>query len=91
MDIKKLTLVPVFMGALILSSCSSSSDGNSESPSVSREVYDELQKKYDMLKESVEGTISANEEARMELNRIMVELNAISGETINLQKDLESG
>lgn len=90
MDINKLICILCFIGAMMLSSCSSC-EGNEESVTVSREVYDELQQKYDMLKESVEGTLSANEEARMELNRIMVELNTISGKTINLQKNLENG
>lgn len=71
--------------------CSCSSNEKNASASVSREVYDELQKKYDMLKESVEGTLSANEEAQLELNRIMVELNTITGRTISLQKNVESG
>ncbi len=71
--------------------CSCSSNEKNASASVSREVYDELQKKYDMLKESVEGTLSANEEAQLELNRIMVELNTITGRTISLQKNVENG
>lgn len=90
MDINKLTLIVCIAGATMLSSCSSCGDEN-KSFNVSREVYDELQQKYDMLKEQVEGTLSANEEARMELNRIMVELNTISGRTINLQRDIENG
>lgn len=76
----------IIVGALY--SCTGSEN---ETASVSREVYDELQQKYDMLKESVEGTLSANEETRMELNKIMVELNTISGRTINLQKNVENG
>lgn len=79
-------------GAMCLASCSSCSGGgiNDDTAAVSREVYDELQQKYDMLKESVEGTLSANEEARMELNNIMVELNTISGRTISLQQNVEN-
>jgi len=90
MGINKLTGILCLAGAMVLGSCSSCSNEN-KSASVSREVYDELQQKYDMLKESVEGTISANEEARMELNNIMLELNTISGRTITLQRDIESG
>lgn len=79
-------------GALCFASCSSCSGGaDDDTAAVSREVYDELQQKYDMLKESVEGTLSANEEARMELNNIMVELNTISGRTISLQQNVENG
>lgn len=91
MGINKLTGIICLIVAFALSSCTSCGGGENENASVSREVYDELQQKYDMLKESVEGTLSANEEARMELNRIMVELNTISGRTINLQKNVENG
>ena len=91
MDINKLISLLCLIGVMTLCSCSSCGGSGNETASVSREVYDELQQKYDMLKESVDGTLSANEEARMELNRIMVELNTISGKTINLQKDLENG
>lgn len=91
MGINKLTGIICFIVAFALSSCTSCGGDENENASVSREVYDELQQKYDMLKESVEGTLSANEEARMELNRIMVELNTISGRTINLQKNVENG
>ena len=90
MDINKLTFLLCLITVCAFSSCTSCG-GENETASVSREVYDELQQKYDMLKESVEGTLSANEEARMELNRIMVELNTISGRTINLQKNIENG
>ena len=89
MDINKLIGIIFVFGVLGLCSCTSCA--SNENPTVSREVYDELQQKYDMLKESVEGTLSANEEARMELNRIMVELNTISGRTISLQKNVENG
>lgn len=89
MDINKLIGIACLCGAMTLCACSS--DKQSGTPSVSREVYDELQKKYDMLKESVEGTLSANEEAQLELNRIMVELNTITGKTISLQKNVENG
>lgn len=92
MDINKLAcslyLIAALWGLCLFTSCGGS---EKESASVSREVYDELQQKYDMLKESVEGTLSANEESRMELNRIMVELNTISGRTMNLQKNVENG
>lgn len=91
MDINKLTIFLCFVVASSFCSCISCEGDSNETSSVSREVYDELQQKYDMLKESVEGTLSANEEARMELNRIMVELNTISGRTINLQKNIENG
>ena len=90
MDINKLTAALCLFGILTFYSCTSCG-GENESASVSREVYDELQQKYDMLKESVEGTLSANEETRMELNRIMVELNTISGRTISLQQNVENG
>ena len=90
MGINKLTGIIFLFGAFTCCSCTSCG-GENENASVSREVYDELQQKYDMLKESVEGTLSANEEARMELNRIMVELNTISGRTINLQRNVENG
>ncbi len=89
MDINKLMGMICLCVAMTLCSCSSNE--KNASASVSREVYDELQKKYDMLKESVEGTLSANEEAQLELNRIMVELNTITGRTISLQKNVESG
>lgn len=89
MDINKLMGMVCLCVAMTLCSCSSNE--KNASASVSREVYDELQKKYDMLKESVEGTLSANEEAQLELNRIMVELNTITGRTISLQKNVESG
>ncbi|MBP3788247.1 MAG: hypothetical protein J6I52_01340 [Prevotella sp.] len=89
MDINKLMGMVCLCVAMTLCSCSSNEKNTSAS--VSREVYDELQKKYDMLKESVEGTLSANEEAQLELNRIMVELNTITGRTISLQKNVESG
>ena len=91
MDINKLVGILCLIGTITLGSCTSCSSGENESVSVSREVYDELQQKYDMLKESVEGTLSANEETRLELNRIMVELNTISGRTMNLQKNVENG
>lgn len=44
-----------------------------------------------MLKEQVDGTLSANEEARVKLNGIMVELNEITGRTITLQQNMENG
>lgn len=90
MDIYKLICAISFISILLFCSCTSCSNDDNN-VSVSREVYDELQQKYDMLKESVEGTLSANEEAALELNRIMVELNTISGRTITLQKDIETG
>ena len=91
MDTNKLIGIISIVAVMGFSSCTSCGEGEKDSASVSREVYDELQQKYDMLKESVEGTLSANEEARIELNRIMVELNTISGRTINLQKNVENG
>lgn len=90
MGIYKLICAIFFANTILLCSCTSCSS-NENNASVSREVYDELQQKYDMLKESVEGTLSANEEAALELNRIMVELNTISGRTITLQRDVETG
>ncbi len=87
----KLVIAILLTGTVMFSSCSSCSSNDSESASVSREVYNELQSKYDMLKESTEGTLSANEEARTELNNIMLDLNEITGQTITLQKDVESG
>lgn len=89
MDINKLTGALCLISLLSLSTLTSC--GGDESVSVSREMYDELQHKYDMLKESVDGTLSANEQARMELNNIMVELNTISGRTMSLQKNVENG
>lgn len=91
MDINKLICITCAVVVTGLCSCTSCGGNDNENPTVSREVYDELQQKYDMLKESVEGTLSANEEARMELNHIMVELNTISGKTINLQRNVENG
>lgn len=91
MDTYKLIGIISLVGMMGLCACTSCGGNENEKPSVSREVYDDLQQKYDMLKESVEGTLSANEEARVELNRIMVELNTISGRTISLQKNVESG
>lgn len=70
-----------------LASCSGEDSGDT----VSRAMYDELQAQYDMLKESTEGTLSANETARMQLNEIMTELNTISGRTMRLQSDVEMG
>lgn len=87
MDINKLMIVAVVIFVITLCSC-----GDSEkSTTVSREKYNELQEQYDMLKESVEGTLSANEETRLQLNSIMTELNAISGRTITLQEKIEGG
>ncbi len=91
MDSNKLIGFIGIIAAIMLCSCTSCDSKDDETASVSREVYDELQQKYDMLKESVEGTLSANEETQMELNRIMVELNTISGRTISLQKSIENG
>lgn len=79
------------IGLMMMAALSSCNGNGNGAASVSREMYDELQQKYDMLKESVDGTISANEKARMELNSIMVELNAISGRTISLQRNVENG
>lgn len=84
-------LIGILCLVYVLTLCSCSSCEGNENATVSREVYDDLQQKYDMLKESVEGTISANEAARTELNNIMVELNTISGRTINLQQNIENG
>lgn len=89
MDINKLTGTLCLISLFSLSTLTSCD--NDESASVSREMYDDLQQKYDMLKESVDGTLSANEQARMELNNIMVELNSISGRTMSLQKNNENG
>lgn len=87
MGVDKLMITASLAFATMLCSC-----GDSEkSTTVSREKYNELQEKYDMLKESVEGTLSANEEARLQLNSIMAELNTISGKTIMLQENVEGG
>lgn len=91
MDTNKLIGIILMGGVLGVCSCNSCEDNKDYNPSVSREVYDDLQQKYDMLKESVEGTISANEETRLEINRIMVELNTITGKTVSLQKNVENG
>ena len=88
MDINKLGIYACVVGTMILFSCTSN---KSEAPTVPQETYDALQQKYDMLKESVEGTLSANEEARVELNGIMVELNSITGRTISLHRNIENG
>ena len=88
MDINKLGVYTCIVGVMILFSCTSN---KSEAPTVPQETYDALQQKYDMLKESVEGTLSANEEARVELNGIMVELNSITGRTISLHRNIENG
>lgn len=90
MDINKLMGALCLIGATFLTACNSC--GNKQDDvTVSKEMYDDLQQKYDVLKESVDGTLSANEKAQMELNSIMVELNSISGKTIQLQKNVESG
>lgn len=88
MDINKLSFYTCLMGVWLLLSCGSKQN---EAPTVPQETYDALLQKYDMLKEQVDGTISANEEARIELNGIMVELNAITGRTISLHKNVETG
>lgn len=87
MGINKLMIAAGLAFTVLLGSCSDSE----KSTTVSRDKYNELQEKYDMLKESVDGTLSANEEARLQLNMIMTELNTISGRTINLQKNVEGG
>ena len=88
MDINKLSLYTSIIGVWMLFSCGSR---QSDAPTVPQETYDALQQKYDMLKEQVDGTLSANEEARVELNGIMVELNEITGRTITLQRNMENG
>lgn len=88
MDINKLSLYTCLMGVWLLLSCGSKQN---EAPTVPQETYDALLQKYDMLKEQVDGTVSANEEARIELNGIMVELNAITGRTISLHRNVETG
>jgi DNA repair exonuclease SbcCD ATPase subunit len=88
MGIDKLSLYIFIMGIMLFQSCNTN---KSEAPSVPQETYDQLLQKYDMLREQVEGTLSANEEARVELNGIMVELNEITGRTISLQKNMENG
>lgn len=89
MVINKLNLYTFFLGVILLLSCTSNK--KREVPGVPQETYDALQQKYEMLQEQVDGTLSANEEARMELNKIMVELNAISGRTISLHRNMEIG
>lgn len=91
MDTNKLTLKACICCAIIIGFCTSCGNKEDSSATVSREVYDDLQQKYDILKESVEGTLSANEEARQQLSQIMVELNSITGKTIKLQKSMENG
>lgn len=88
MDINKLSLYTRIIGVWLLLSCGSKQN---EAPTVPQETYDALQQKYDMLKEQVDGTISKNEEARIELDGIMVELNAITGRTISLHRNVENG
>lgn len=58
---------------------------------VSLDEYNQLRERYELLREATEGTKAANERARQELDDIMVELSAISGRTIKLQKDSENG
>lgn len=77
----------LLVGTLCLMACGNSDD----SDTVSRAMYNELQEQYDMLKEQVEGTLSTNEQARMDLNNIMAELNTISGRTMRLHTDVENG
>lgn len=88
MDINKLSLYTCIISIMMFLSCTSN---NREVPTVPQETYDQLQQKYDMLKEQVEGTLSANEEARIELNGIMIELNSITGKTISLHRNVENG
>ena len=88
MDINKLKLYTCIIGTMMFLSCTSN---KTEAPTVPQETYDQLQQKYDMLKEQVEGTLSANEEARVELNGIMIELNSITGKTISLHRNVENG
>lgn len=87
MDINKVILYICLLWNIMFISCTSK---KTEPPTVPQETYNELLQKYDMLKESVEGTLSANEEVRMELNGIMMELNAITGKTISLHRDIEN-
>lgn len=54
-------------------------------------MYNELREQYDILKESTDSTLSANEKVRLQLNAIMTELNAVSGRTIALHNDVENG
>ena len=88
MDIIKLSHYTCIIGVMMLLSCTSN---KGEAPTVPQEAYDQLQQKYDILKDQVDGTLSANEEARVELNGIMIELNAITGKTISLHKNVEKG
>lgn len=88
MDINKLSLYTCIIGVWLLLSCGSK---QKEAPTVPQEAYDALLQKYDMLKEQMDGTISKNEEARIELNGIMVELNAITSRTISLHRNVENG
>lgn len=88
MVINKLGVFTCMMGAVMFLSCSFN---KREAPTVPQETYDALQQKYDLLKESVDGTISANEEARLELNGIMIELNSITNKTMSLNHDVERG
>lgn len=88
MVVNKLNLYTILLGVILLLSCTSK---KREVPSVPQETYNALQQKYEMLQEQIDGTLSANEEARMELNGIMVELNAITGRTISLHRNMEIG
>lgn len=91
MDIKKLTITTLsaMLLAASLPSCGNGED--SENANVSREVYNELLERYEGLQQSIDKTASKNERNRIELNNIMTELNGITGKTIQLQKDVESG
>ena len=72
---------------------SPSTDNSDEAQeqTVPLDEYNQLRERYELLREASEGTKAANERARQELDDIMVELSTISGRTIKLQKDAETG
>lgn len=94
MDLNKLIL-PIVLSASVVTSCNSpqppEASEEAVEPTVSLDEYNQLQERYELLKEASESTKAANERARQELDDIMVKLSAISGRTIKLQRDAESG
>ena len=95
MGINKLIFATLFAVPLLFS-CGGSpkpeaSDSEETEPTVSLEEYNQLRNKYELLREKSDGVKVENERVQQELNDIMIELNTISGRTIKLQQDKESG
>jgi len=94
MGLNKLKIIALFCMGLMTACGKFPSTGTSkdaQEQTVSLDEYNQLRERYELLREASEGTKAANERARQELDDIMVELSAISGRTIKLQKDAESG